>query len=106
MGFYWCPVAGWNLTGRYDQVTGRHAGENSKSARPDLAEFNGDRVRLESQVDGSGLATDWVNSYATKPLAKDSLLQFGELVRHLPELVDDVLFVGWENAYVVHASIE
>jgi hypothetical protein len=67
-------------------------------------EFNSDRVRIARQADREVFTHDWVNSYATKPPAKDSLLQLGELLRHLPELVDDLAFTTWGNAYVVHAS--
>jgi hypothetical protein len=66
--------------------------------------FNSDRARISRQLDGQMLHTDWLNPYATKPLAKRTLLQLGELLRHLPELVEDLVFTGWGHAYVVHAS--
>ena len=54
-------------------------------------------------MQGSNLLT-YRTEYGVKLPKTGTALLFGDLVKHLPELVDDVPLVGWGHSYVVHLS--
>lgn len=65
---------------------------------------NTDIVSLTRTIDGVGqVSTLRLQGTAKLPKAGRQLV-FGDLVKHLPELVDDVPLVGWGHSYVVHLS--
>jgi hypothetical protein len=66
-------------------------------------ECNADMLRLEQAHDGQAAAGDVRIEHKTKPLSGKRLL-LGDVLRHLPELVDDIFYAGWGNPYVVHVS--
>jgi hypothetical protein len=68
------------------------------------AAANCDLVVLARTVDGIGQTTRAPQLAATVPPRPGSDLLFGELIKHLPELVDDVSLVGWGHSYVVHLA--
>lgn len=66
--------------------------------------FNCDRYRVDVREAGSGVTYDVTSTYATKPLKPPAQLQLGGLLRHLPELADDVEFASWGTSYLVRAD--
>jgi hypothetical protein len=48
------------------------------------------------------MTTDVELLYATKSLPQGTVLQLGELLRSVPELIEDLRNAGWETPYVVH----
>ena len=67
--------------------------------------FNSDRFQLPIQYakKGRGLQ-DQVNRHGTPPLQPPAQLQFGELLRHLPEFGDDLEFASWGSSFMVKAE--
>jgi YaaC-like Protein len=66
--------------------------------------FNGDRYRVTIQQAAMTATYDSQEVYATKPLAAKAEIQLGDLLRHLPELRDDVRLAGWGHSHTVRAS--
>lgn len=66
--------------------------------------LNLDRSRIELLQGGLSLIQDRVDSHAMKPLKPGATMQLGDLLRHLPELADDVVFAGWGHPHVVRAE--
>jgi hypothetical protein len=64
--------------------------------------FNADRYNIALTQDGQNTLQDVVNVYPTPRLIRGALLQLSSLLRHLPEMADDVVLAGWEQPYVVH----
>jgi hypothetical protein len=64
---------------------------------------NADVIRLEDLVDGSSQISDHRIPYATKPLARDKVLTLGDVLRHIPELEDNIVYANWGHPYVVRA---
>jgi hypothetical protein len=59
-----------------------------------FAGSNADLIAAEVTRNGQAMISDRRTTYATKPLSKKTLL-LGDLLRHLPELTDDVVYAGW-----------
>jgi hypothetical protein len=68
-----------------------------------FALFNSDWMRFSVTENGSSLRRDSRVPYATKQLTKGKELNLGELLRHLPELAEDVVLADWGHPLVVHA---
>jgi hypothetical protein len=47
---------------------------------------------------------EFVDQHSTLPLKAQTELYFGDLIRHLPDLGDDVEMAGWGNTYMVRAD--
>lgn len=65
---------------------------------------NADAIVVQRTVDGQGLVSNIRTKYPTKLPKPRTNLVFGDLVKHLPELADDIPMVGWGCPYVVHLS--
>jgi hypothetical protein len=51
--------------------------------------------------DNESVALAWRSEFATAPLSGREL-NFGDLIRHLPEMSRDVVAAGWGHPYVIH----
>ena len=65
---------------------------------------NVDSIVVSRDVDGRGVTSTIRTQYDTKLLPSGTKLVLGELLKHLPELADDISLVGWGHPYVVHLS--
>lgn len=64
-----------------------------------------DRYRLRrAVVGGSNELLERYNPYENQPLRPPKELSLGELLRHLPEIADDVELAGWGVSYMVRAD--
>jgi hypothetical protein len=61
---------------------------------------NADMLRITGTVDGQTGARDERLKLPTQPFSGRTIL-LGDLLRHLPELVDDVVAADWGHSYVV-----
>jgi hypothetical protein len=66
--------------------------------------MNADFVVLDRLVDGAGQRGQARNEYPTTQLHPGSVLVLGDLLKRLPELVDDVTLADWGHSHVVHVS--
>jgi YaaC-like Protein len=67
--------------------------------------FNCDRHRFQVINEKSEQSvSDYNWRYATPPLAAKSELFFGDLIRHLPDLANDVELAGWGTPWTVRAD--
>lgn len=62
---------------------------------------NSDRAVVSMTVDGEGQTRDLPVSYAPR-IKVGKVLQLGDLLRLLPDLVEDVKIAGWGPSWVVH----
>jgi hypothetical protein len=64
-----------------------------------------DRYRLQKNVaGGASQIVEHHNPYQNPPLRPPRELSLGELLRHLPEVSDDVELAGWGVSYMVRAD--
>ncbi len=70
-----------------------------------FSSFNSDRLRFSVRADDQGITRDVVLTHSTPPLANGATLLLGDLLRHMPELAEDVVLAGWGHPFVVHASV-
>jgi hypothetical protein len=66
--------------------------------------LNCDRHRYSLNVGMRGSLFEYVDQHSTPPLKAKTELYFGELLRHLPDLGDDVEMAGWGTTYMVRAD--
>ncbi len=69
-----------------------------------LSLSNGEWYQMRAVVDGTGQVADRREKYGTPTLSRNQPLSLGELLRHLPELAEEVSLAGWKHPYVVHLS--
>ena len=65
-----------------------------------LANF--DLYTFEEVVDGAGQVGTLAGNFGVPP-APETELSLGDLLRHVPELAEDLTSAGWAHPYVVHA---
>jgi hypothetical protein len=65
---------------------------------------NADWRQLTIFVDGTGQTSDYRGALTTPAPAAGSELVLGNLLRHLPELAEDLPYAKWPDPYVVHAA--
>lgn len=68
-----------------------------------FATCNADVVKFDHVTDGQSVVGDQRNAYATKPLYRRVVL-LGNVLRHLPELAEDVRYTGWGHPFCVRVD--
>jgi hypothetical protein len=63
---------------------------------------NADLLVIRHSEDGQGLESDRRAHYATSAPPTGRQLHLGALLRHLPELEDDVVYANWGSPFVAH----
>jgi YaaC-like protein len=63
---------------------------------------NADWVQISATFDGVSQVFEHRDDHGTPALGAGSELVLGELLRHLPELAEDLPFAHWSHPYVVH----
>jgi hypothetical protein len=66
--------------------------------------LNCERYRVRIHEGGGSRIMDRQNSHAGPVMRPPAELQFGKLLRHLPEVADDVELAGWGISYMVRAD--
>jgi hypothetical protein len=63
---------------------------------------NGDRIQASIRENGVPVRRDWWSGVTAPALPPKTQIVLGDLLRRLPELVDDLNFAGWKQSYMVH----
>jgi YaaC-like Protein len=69
-----------------------------------LTHGNTERAAITRTVDGSRQIADLQVTFSPKRLKPGKALQLGQLLRSLPELVEDLIAADWDPSYTVHVS--
>jgi hypothetical protein len=70
-----------------------------------LRVVNGDRIRVDVNLDGRSVTQDMWHEHPAITLRRGTPIQLGPLLRSLPELTDDVVFADWGHSFMVHVRL-